>query len=157
MLLASLSACNDKQNDGVSNYEEMSQYSIMEDALKEDLNSSFDRLMYYYFTPKNPSRLILVAVDAADKTSETEDVEGTEGATPQHEYKYFAYNLSQEDAELLYGARYYLDQSYPFKSSQLDALSYIIEKYDPDKALPEECLTEDFKPKIDELVDEYCK
>ena len=119
-------------------------YNSVEESLKADANIEFDKLVYYCFTAERPETLILIV---ANKAAE-------EGAQPT--YRSVLYDVDLFDVLPLFNKPTYKQQAYPFTDTQLDVFREIIENYDPCE-VGDNLLTEDFQPKIDEIVNEYCK
>lgn len=152
ILLSGFCSC-EKENDDLKvnnnvSFEDAdlkSKYDILHEALKEDTQLDFDKLIYYAFDFSNYTTFYFCTIKANKKDSS------------QNEYKCIKYSVEDTNELMpLLGATHYSEQCYPFTEVQLTALYNIVTKYDP-VDITDHLFTDDFKATLDAHYEEFCK
>ena len=152
MLLSGFCSC-EKENDDLKinnnvSFEDAdlkSKYDILHEALKEDTQLDFDKLIFYTFDFANEPTIYFCTIKANKKGSS------------QNEYKYIKYQVdNKRECIPLLGSTHYTEQTYPFTEVQLTTLYNIVTKYDP-VDITDHMLTDDFKATLDGHYEEFCK
>lgn len=152
MLLTAFCSCEKEKDDDLKannvSFEDAdlkSKYDILHEALKEDTQLDFDKLIFYTFELTDPNAIYLCTIKANKKDP------------AKNEYKFIKYHVENTGEIIpLYGATHYTEQTYPFTETQLSAIHHIVTKYDP-VDITNHWLTDDFKATLDGHYEEFCK